>query len=226
MARIASVALRVVGAGLGRTGTNSLKLALEQLLGAPCYHMFEVAARPDDVPTWLAAARGERVDFEGLLEDFAAIVDWPGAAYWREIAATAPDALILLSTRESSAQWWDSVDATILQVVSRPLGDDDPDTARRRAMVREMMDARFTPRWREREHAIAAYERHNADVRASVPSDRLIDWRPGDGWEPICAALAIDVPDVAFPHVNKPDEFHGVRAHSSERARPAPQSAQ
>jgi hypothetical protein len=93
------VTLRVVGAGLGRTGTLSLKLALEKLLGAPCYHMLGLFERPEHVATWDAAARGERVDWHGLMRGYAAAVDWPACAFWRELSAANPDAVILLSTR-------------------------------------------------------------------------------------------------------------------------------
>jgi hypothetical protein len=204
--------VRVVGAGLGRTGTNSLKLALEQLLGGPCYHMYEVAARPGDTPAWHAAVRGEEVDFAALLDGFTATVDWPACAFWREIAEVSDDPFILLSTRDSSERWWDSVAATILPTVSQPLPIDDPSTTERRLMIRDLMQARFTASWREREGAIAAYERHNADVRSSVRPERLIDWRPGDGWAPICSALGVPVPATPFPHVNTTDEFRASQA--------------
>jgi hypothetical protein len=211
------VALRVVGAGLGRTGTNSLKVALELLLGAPCYHMYEVVARPADTQVWHAAVRGEKVDFAALLDGFAATVDWPACAFWREIAQTGEEPLILLSTRDSSIRWWDSVAATILPTITQPLPPDDPLTAQRRTMIREMMQTRFAPDWRDRDQAIAAYERHNEDVRGSVPRERLIDWRPGDGWDPICAALDVAVPEVPFPHVNTTDEFRAGQGAREER---------
>jgi hypothetical protein len=209
------VALKVVGAGLGRTGTNSLKLALELLLGAPCYHMFEVVGRPGDTHVWHAAVRGEAVDFASLLEGYGATVDWPAAAFWRELAELGDDPFILLSTRDSSTRWWDSVAATILSTVTAPLPPDDAATAERRTMIREMMSVRFAPGWRDREQAIAAYERHNEDVRRSVRADRLIDWRPGDGWEPICRALGVAVPEVPFPHVNTSEEFRSGQSTRS-----------
>ncbi len=78
--------LRVIGAGLGRTGTNSLKLALEQLLGGRCYHMSEVVERPGDVPVWHAAIRGDRPDWSAFPAGYEAAVDWPVCAFWRELA--------------------------------------------------------------------------------------------------------------------------------------------
>src|SRR5207237_6118209 len=91
--------LRVVGAGVGRTGTMSLKLALERLIGAPCYHMLEVFPRPAHFGLWTAAARGKPVDWNALFAGFAAAVDWPASAFWPELAAAFPDSIILLSTR-------------------------------------------------------------------------------------------------------------------------------
>ena len=74
-----SMTLQVVGAGLGRTGTHSLKVAFEQLLGGPCYHMVEVFGRPDQRDTWAAAVRGEKVDWAAFLAPYRATVDWPAA---------------------------------------------------------------------------------------------------------------------------------------------------
>ena len=209
--------LKVVGAGLGRTGTNSLKLALEQLLGEPCYHMYEVAAHPADAAGWHAAVRGERVDWDELLGGYAATVDWPASAFWSELLEANPGALVLLSTREDAGQWWESASRTIIPTVSEPLPVDDPETAARRAMIRDMMRLRFTPQWRERDGAIAAYERHNAQVRAAVPAERLIDWRPGDGWVPICSALGMPVPDEPFPHLNTTAQFRSRQEQDAER---------
>src|SRR5690348_17152841 len=97
--------IRLVGAGLGRTGTNSLKLALERLLGEPCYHMIEVNRHPADARVWLDALHGRLEGVRKLLKDYAATVDWPGAALWRELAAENPDAVVLLSLRGDAATW-------------------------------------------------------------------------------------------------------------------------
>jgi hypothetical protein len=201
--------LRVVGAGLGRTGTHSLKLALERLLGAPCYHMLEVFEHLEHVPVWHAAVRGEPVDWEALFTGYVAAVDWPAGAFWRELSATYPDALVLLSVRSDAAAWWHSVEETIFQAaVRRP--PEDSGMVEWYEMVQDMLRLRFTENWQDPEEAKAAYERHNETVRASVPAARLLEWRPADGWEPICERLGVPVPDEPFPHVNTTAEFRAM----------------
>lgn len=218
--------LRVVGAGLGRTGTNSLKTALEQLLGGRCYHMAEVLERPDDVPVWHAAIRGQPPDWHTYLADYRATVDWPPCAFWRELAVANPGAIVLLSTRESAEVWWKSFDATIAAGLAKPVPADRPDWAVRRQMVVEMLDVTFASGWREREAAVAAYEAHNAAVRAAVPAERLVEWQPSDGWTPLCAALDVPVPTEPFPRSNSTEEFRASQhapdtAESGEDSAPA-----
>jgi hypothetical protein len=207
--------LRVVGAGLGRTGTNSLKLALERLTGGPCYHMTELFERPADLPLWEAAIHGNPPDWGGFPAGFSATVDWPACAFWGGLADAHPDAVVLLSTRDSAEQWWRSFEATILEGLSRPVPADRPDWTARRKVTLAMLERTFTPSWRDRDGAMAAYEAHNAAVRAAVPPGRLVEWRPGDGWEPICSALGVPVPDEPFPHVNSTAEFRAEQ-HAPE----------
>jgi hypothetical protein len=199
--------LKVVGAGLGRTGTNSLKLALEQLLDGRCYHMFELVGRHQDLPVWEAAVRGEPVDWNELMGEYVATVDWPAASFWPEIKAANPDALVLLSTRGSTAEWWESMSKTISVALSAPVPPDDPSLARRRAVTREVLATRFARVWEDGAAAREAYERHNQAVREAVPADRLIEWQPGDGWTPLCAALGLPEPGEPFPHENTRAEF-------------------
>jgi hypothetical protein len=207
--------MRIVGAGLGRTGTHSLKFALERLLGEPCYHMAEVFEHLEHIPTWHAAIRGERVDWQPVLGGYAAIVDWPGAAVWRELAAAYPDALVLLSTRRDAATWLKSARATIMDNRPDNRMEDDSSMPGFVPMVRAMF-ASFEPDWRDDDATMAAYDRHNEAVRREVPAARLVEWQPGDGWDPLCAALGIALPDEDFPHVNTTDEFRArVQEHQS-----------
>ena len=199
--------LRVVGAGLGRTGTNSLKVALERLLGGRCYHMLELIERPGDTEHWeRAAAATTTVEWGWLQREFVATVDFPAAMFWRELLADSPEAVVLLSARDSAQVWWESFSRTIVPSLNGEVPADRPEWARRRAMNLAVL-ARLTPDWRERDAAIDAYERHNDEVRRAVPAERLIDWRPGDGWEPICSMLGLAVPSEPFPHENTAAEF-------------------
>jgi hypothetical protein len=198
--------MRVVGAGLGRTGTHSLKLALEQLLGEPCYHMAEAFEHLNHIPTWHAAYRGERVAWDTVLGGYAAIVDWPGAGVWDQLAAAYPDAVIVLSTRRDAQTWLTSARATIMDNSPENAMDDDPRMPGFAAMARDMFTA-FDPNWRDDAAAMAAYDRHNETVRRDAPPQRLLQWQPGDGWEPLCAALGVPVPDEEFPHSNTTEQF-------------------
>jgi hypothetical protein len=197
------MSLRVVGAGLGRTGTHSLKIALERLLGGRCYHMVETFAHPEHVPLWHAAMRNEPVDWPDLFDGYEATVDWPGAGVWREISAAYPGALVLLSTRRTSDEWYSSASRTIfpMQDLAAP-----PGMEVRLAMTHTMLE-RFTPDWRDAEATKAAYERHNAEVRAEVPAGRLVEWQPSDGWGPLCKALGLPEPEDPFPVTNTTEEF-------------------
>jgi hypothetical protein len=198
--------MRLVGAGLGRTGTHSLKLALERLLGEPCYHMAEVFEHLDHVPTWHAAYRGEPVAWDAILGGYAAIVDWPGAGVWRQLADAYPDAVIVLSTRRDAQTWLTSARATIMDNSPGNAMDDDPRLPGFSALGRDMFAA-FDTNWRDDAAAMAAYDRHNAAVRRDAPAARLVEWQPGDGWEPLCRALDVPVPDEDFPHSNTTEQF-------------------
>ena len=162
------MALRVVGAGLGRTGTASLQLALQQLLDGRCYHMGETFGRPDDIPVWHAAVNGTSPDWDAFLADFVATVDWPACAFWRELADANPDAIVLLSTRSSADAWWKSANDTIFQISQSRA----PAPTHRRqfgaqiAMASDMFANTFTPDWQDEATAKRAYEAHNAAVRA------------------------------------------------------------
>jgi hypothetical protein len=196
------VSLRVVGAGVGRTGTHSLKVGLEMLLGGPCYHMVEVFGRPDHPARWLAAMNGEPTDYDALFEGFVAAVDWPECTMWREIADAYPDAIILLSTRDPEA-WWKSCESTIFEAMTRAMEGEPNDWTRMATKMLELFGGDMS----DKDKSIAAFERHNADVRATVDPKRLVEWQGKDGWGPICDALGLPVPDEPFPHVNTTDEF-------------------
>ncbi len=199
--------LQVIGAGLARTGTMSLKLALEELLGRPCYHMFEVFARSAHIAAWQDASSGRLPDWHPFFAGYGAAVDLPASAYWRELASAYPDALIILSVRESPGQWWDSVSQTLF-TTSRPAAPEGSPLAALAAMVTDLWRVRLgVPDVFDKDAMMAAYQRHNQAVREQAPRARFLEWKATDGWEPIAGALGLPVPARPFPHVNSRAEF-------------------
>lgn len=193
------MALKVIGAGFGRTGTESMRAALEILGLGPCHHMRAVHEDDAQKAMWRAVAAGGPRDWDRLLAGFASSLDWPSAAYWRELAAAYPEATVLL-TRRDAESWWRSFSATILPLIEQ---SEDP-ASLGVALIAEQV---FGGRPGDREHAIAVYRANQAAVLAEIPAGRLVVHDLGAGWAPLCAPLGLPVPDVPFPHTNTGAEF-------------------
>ena len=201
------MALRLVGAGFGRTGTNSLKLALERLGFGPCHHMFEVANHPEELHYWQAATRGETVDWDAVFANYGACVDWPSAFFWREIAAHFPAAKVLLSVRPET-EWYRSIEATIYRNLTDPLPPTPGIDRDRRRMVQDLIFHRqFDGRLGDRAHALTVYRDHIAAVQDAIAPDRLLTYNVAEGWAPLCAFLDVGVPDEPFPMTNTTEDF-------------------
>lgn len=202
------MALDVIGAGFGRTGTNSLKLALEQLNFGPCHHMFEVRDNPEQLPAWDHAARGEQADWDAMFQGYRAQVDWPGAAYWRQLSDHYPYAKIILSVRDPDA-WFDSVWATIGPFMTTMRGQHESDHLNSIAemcdkfIIQDIFDGRLD----DRDHATCVFRKHIEQVRDTVAKDRLLVYETGSGWEPLCAFLGVGIPDEPYPRTNSTKEF-------------------
>jgi hypothetical protein len=183
-----------------------LRAALEQLLGGQCYHMSTLFERDHEaeVPMWQAAVDDQPVDWDALFAGCTAAVDWPASGFWREISAAYPDAFVVLSTRDDAATWWRSADATVWPELRNTDRTENLDWFR---MVRALAERVFGEDWDVQEAAIAAYARYNADVRATCPPERLIDWNAKQGWAPLCERLGMAVPDEAFPRLNTTEEW-------------------
>ncbi|MGH0035638.1 MAG: sulfotransferase family protein [Myxococcota bacterium] len=200
--------LKVIGAGFGRTGTLSLKSALETLGLGPCYHMTEVWSKPDHPGLWQDAVSGRPVDWEALFAGYGSAVDWPACAFWEPLRERWPEALVLLSRRDSE-RWYQSVHDTIYTSLQRPLPPTVPPHIRTAAaMANELVFERtFGGRFLDRAHAVGVYERHNERVIREVPPERLLVFEVSEGWAPLCARLELPVPAEDFPRVNSTDEF-------------------
>lgn len=198
--------LRVIGAGMGRTGTSSLKHALEQLGFAPCHHMEEVIKHPEEVPTWQAAARGEKVDWVSFMSGWGAAVDFPSALYYRALMEAFPDAKVILSVRDPDA-WYESMRQTIVPSMTRfPLRIVTPllpyVSGPGRVMGGTRLRRDLLDRFDDREHAKKVFVEWNEEVKRTVPKERLLVFEPKDGWKPLCDFLGVPAPDAPFPRLN------------------------
>ena len=191
--------LQVIGAGFGRTGTESMRQALQMLGFGPCYHMYEVAPSPERMATWCDIADGAVPDWNRVFDGYKATVDWPAAYFWRDLAQHYPDAKILLTLRDSEA-WYASMDKTILQLLRS--GDA---SALAKKLVCEKV---FGNEINDRDHIISTFEKNTREVQAAFGFDRLLTYNIGDGWEPLCLFLDTDIPEEPFPHSNQPGGFH------------------
>ncbi len=216
-----AVSLRVIGVGFGRTGTLSLKLALERLGFAPCEHMSNLFADPERVARWREAARrkeaGEPIDWGPLFDGYGATVDWPGVFFWRELIAAFPDAKVVLTVRDPD-RWYASAGETILRLHEPRTADGSPlplapEVVERRKLLDPLLEAilfRGTFRgWAaDRDVAIYLFVRHIAAVQAEIPAERLLVYEVGQGWEPLCRFLDAPVPaGEPFPRVNDAASF-------------------
>lgn len=199
--------LEIIGPGFGRTGTNSLKLALEHLGFGPCHHMFEVRDNPHQLPNWEAAARGDKVSWDDLFEGYRAQVDFPGATYWRELVDHYPSAKVILTVRDPD-DWYDSAEATVIRFLAARGKHPAPHVNAIAEMAHATVDTRvFGGRLSDRDHAISVFTRHTAEVKAKVAPERLLVFDVREGWEPLCAFLGSAVPAIPFPKTNSSKQF-------------------
>jgi hypothetical protein len=196
--------MKIIGAGFGRTGTMSMAVALEHLGLAPCYHMLEVFKHPSHIKKWQTAADGEPIDWVDFLNDYQAGLDYPLAAFYKELMAAFPNAKVILTVRDAQG-WYESTRQTIYQ------GTVIPDWILRllpgfRGMKRMIQAAIweriFQDRFEDKAYAINVFESHTEDVKGFVPPERLLVFNVRDGWKPLCDFLEVPIPDRPFPHIN------------------------
>lgn len=190
--------LQVIGTGFGRTGTDSMRTALNMLGVGPTHHMLELSDRPELYRLWIELAHGAAPDWEALFDCYRACMDWPSAYYWRELIELNPQAKVILTWR-SAESWWTSFESTILKVWRWPI--------EKSPLIHWVGDNVFGGRPDDRAHAIAVYEAHVEEVKATVPADRLLIHRLGDGWGPLCAHLGVPVPAEPYPSRNTTAEL-------------------
>jgi Sulfotransferase domain len=199
------MSIQIIGAGLGRTGTLSLKAALEELGFIKCYHMVEVFTRKDDAQTWDRALRGEPVDWDRLFAGYRATVDLPSCLFYREQMEKYPAAKVILTVRDPD-RWYDSARQTIYfarTAFPRWAAVINPRMRAFHRMIDRMWERLFHGQFEDRAVAIDVFNRHNEQVRREVPADRLLVYEVSQGWAPLCEFLGVPVPDgKPFPHLN------------------------
>jgi len=196
--------LEIVGAGFGRTGTYSLKTAIERLGFGLCHHMSEVIDNAEQIRLWTEAAKG-RPDFGRIFEGFRSAVDFPISAFWQEVLAARPCAKVILSDRDAE-RWYASFSQTIL-----PLILDQASWPEARRPWLEMIDRVIIGKAlggrTDRDGILDAYRVNTAAVRQLVPSGQVLVFRASDGWGPLCEFLGVEVPDEPYPKTNPRSEF-------------------
>ncbi|MCL4860757.1 MAG: hypothetical protein KJZ93_15180 [Caldilineaceae bacterium] len=199
--------IQLIGAGFGRTGTTSIKAALEELGFGPCYHMIEVLTHPAHVPVWSGALGGRTVDWRTFLAHYGAIVDWPGCTFYQELMAVYPEAKVLLTVREPEV-WYESTRNTIYRLprspVMRTLRFFVPHLRHFFRMNDQFIwQGAFSGNFEDRQQAIATFQAHIEAVKQAVPAERLLVYDVRDGWEPLCAFLNVPAPQgKPFPRLN------------------------
>ena len=200
----------VIGAGFGRTGTLSLKVALERLGFGPCLHMLPLLDDPERATLVHRAADGDLTSLDKALTDHRSTVDWPGTYFWRELTARHPEAKVVLTVRDPQ-RWYDSAYRTIFQAATTaPAGAGEPLAAGLAMAHAVVWDGTFGGRFADREHALRIFTEHNEAVRREVPADRLLEFEVGQGWPPLCDFLGVPAPAEPFPHTNDSASFQSM----------------
>jgi hypothetical protein len=198
--------LDVIGAGFGRTGTLSLKSALERLGFGPCHHMVELIENTEQISRWRRLADGETPEWDAVFRGYRSTADWPSVRFWRETTDHFPQAKVILTVRDPR-RWYESVAQTIHQAEAGP-APADPVMAQMRQVVHDLLwVGEFDGRFEDMDHAIEVFNEHNEAVRREISPDRLLVFEVAQGWEPLCAFLGVPVPDEPFPRTNDRQEF-------------------
>ncbi len=212
------MSIKVIGAGFGRTGTLSLKMALEELGFGKCYHMVELFRNRDEIVEWEHASKGKDPDWDTIFSGYQSTVDFPGCLYYADLIKKYPDAKVVLTHRDP-ASWYKSAYNTILTIRPRlrqllkilmhyPFSDKARKVLRvglhNKALIE---DSLFGGRVKDEQHVIEVFKQHMEQVKRTVPSERLLTYQVSEGWEPLCEFLGVPVPGKAFPRSNMRGEF-------------------
>jgi hypothetical protein len=223
------MALKVIGSGMGRTGTHSLKMALEQLGFTNCYHMTELFNNPAGLAYFEKAEAGEQVDWDALFTGYTSAVDYPVARYYKQLIAKYPEAKVIHTMRDPES-WYKSCLQTIFWASKPSLGRilkmmvkmPFSSVLRKRLPVLKyngkLLDKEFGSDLLNKTEVIKRFILHNEEVLKTVPKERLLVYTVKEGWEPLCKFLNVPVPSTPFPVSNTSEEFKERVANISKGA--------
>lgn len=195
--------MRLIGAAFPRTGTMSVRRALAILGFGASYHMQEVFLNPSHADVWNRACDGAPPDWTHFLEDYSATLDGPACLFWREIAGAFPDASVLLLRRDPDA-WYESMIETVYPTMMGKMGETDPAL---RMIRRVFLDGFMEGRFEDRRFATRRFSQYCDEVIREMRPGKLLVYEVTEGWEPLCAFLGCEVPDLPFPARNTRLEF-------------------
>ncbi len=204
------MALDVIGIGYGRTGTETLRAALNILGFGPCHHMHVMRDQPDTFPVWRDFAAGMHRDWDRLYDGFRSAVDFPTAAYWRDLFEHYPDARFILTTRDPD-RWYDSATASVLKLLAERDQITDPHHSEILEFSEQIVGQEyFHGRGPDRDYMLDRFRRHETNVRERIPPEQLLVYRVSEGWSRLCSFLDVQIPETPFPFANKLDEYRGA----------------
>lgn len=210
----------LIGAGFSRTGTTSLKAAIEKLGVGPCINMTQLVGNPREADKWRAAQAGEATDWKELLADYSATVAWPGCSFWEPLAATFPQAKVIVTVRNPTG-WYESFRDTLLPLwqvgVAGGTSGISSDYRPYFELVRLISQTTFGDKLDDADHCMRVFEQHNQAVIDAIPADRLLVFRVEEGWEPLCEFLGAAVPADDFPRLNDRDSFRRGRVRPPQQ---------
>ena len=216
--------LKLINAGLGRTGTTSLMAALDQLGFGRCYHMLDLVSTEESLEQWeRIVCDGQQPDWEAIYDGYTSAVDGPNAIYYEQIMKAFPEAKVILTLRDAE-RWYQSTHDTVYQFAVK-YQENPAEAGSRQSRLYRVTNAMFWEglfggRFADQEYAMEVYRNHNQEVIRSVDPGKLLVYDVKQGWEPLCAFLGADVPPEDFPHLNNSESMRKMLGQLAAGAGP------
>jgi len=208
------MSIKVIGAGFGRTGTASLRAALEEFGFSKCYHMYHLIEHPREIEFWENLNQGKQVDYDTFFEGFQSILGFPGYSFYHQLMQYYPDAKVILSVRDPE-KWYESMLKTIIRANSaaKPAENFAEKTNLERIyklQIDLVFKGYFQEEFENKSYIIKRFQQRIEEVKSIVPAKRLLVYDITQGWEPLCSFLKVPVPDKPLFHLNERAQFISI----------------